>query len=261
MNDVSVYPYPEEPEVARIRLCGDIGLGAIPRISALSEWFEKKGILHFAVDLADVRFLSSPAVGALMGLRSRVVGRSGSVSLFSANPELSEKLSLMGVHLAMPVFRDEKSFLDYFHWEFRGAFRNLSLLLPASASFVPPTRRLVVGLLRSKGFSEREAFILESIVDELANNAIEHGCPPDNVFRLELKFSKSKTILSVRNSLRELSEDERKALEEKYAHPKMTPGSLRGRGIVLVKRLSSQMTFRVEPREIFVEVTRLREET
>lgn len=42
MNDVSVHPYSEEPEVARVRLCGDIGLDMISRISALSEWFEKK---------------------------------------------------------------------------------------------------------------------------------------------------------------------------------------------------------------------------
>lgn len=261
MNAVSVQPYSEEPGVAKVKLCGDIGLDVIPQISALTERFEKNGVLHFAVDLSRVKFLSSPAVGALMGLRSRVIGRSGSVSLFSAGSELAEKLALMGVHLAMPIFKDEKSFLDYFRWEFRGAFRHVSLLLPARAAVVPPTRRLVVGLLRSKGFSEKETFILETIVDELANNAIEHGRPPDNVFHLELKFSKSKTLLSVRNSTRELSDTEQKALTEKYAHPKMTPGSLRGRGIVLVKRLSSQMAFRVEPRQVFVEVTRLREET
>lgn len=261
MKSVSIQPYPGETGVARIRLCGDIGLAEIPQISALSERLETSGILHWAVDLSGVKFLSSPAVGALMGLRSRVIGHSGSVSLFSASPELFEKLSLMGVPLAMPIFRDEKAFLDYFHWEFRGAFRHVSFLLPASVSVVPPTRRLVVGLLRSKGFSDKETFILETIVDELANNAIEHGRPPDNVFRLELKFSKSKTVLSVMNHCRELSEDERRTLEEKYAHPKMTSGSLKGRGIVLVKRLSSHMAFRVEPRQVFVEVTRLREET
>lgn len=261
MNDVSVQPYSEEPEIARVSLCGDIGLDAIPQITSLLERFETKGFLHWAVDLSRVKFLSSPAVGALMGLRSRVIGRSGSVSLFSAGPELTEKLVLMGVNLALPIFKDEKTFLDYFRWEFRGASRHVSLLLPAEISVVPPTRRLVVGLLSCKGFSKKETFILESIVDELANNAIEHGRPPDNVFRLELDFSKSKTVLSVLNNSRELSESERKALTEKYANPKMTPGSLRGRGIVLVKKLSSQMNFRVEPRQVFVEVTRLREET
>lgn len=261
MNPVSLQKFPGEPEIVRIRLAGDIGLESIPQISSLLEKFEKEGFLHWAVDLSDVTFLSSPAVGALMGLRSRVVGRSGSVSLFSASDELAEKLELMGVSLAMPVFKDEKSYLDYFRWEFRGATRNLSLALPARASIVPPTRRLVVGLLLAKGFSEKEAFIVESIVDELSNNAIEHGCPPDGVFHLKMKFDKAKVVLSVRNRCTELSEPERRALEEKYAHPKMTPGSLRGRGIALVRKLSSRMKFRVEPREVFVEVERLREET
>lgn len=261
MNPFTIQKFPDEPEIVRISLAGDVGLESIPRISALLAEFEKDGCLHWAVDLSRVTFLSSPVVGVLMGLRSRVVGRSGSVSLFAASDELSEKLELMGVSLAMPVFRDEKAFLDYFRWEFGGACRKLSFALPARASIVPPTRRLVVGALRAKGFSEKEAFIMESIVDELSNNAIEHGRPPEGVFHLDLKFNKAKITLSVKNSCRELSVSERRALEEKYAHPKMTPGSLRGRGIALVRKLSSRMTFRVEPREVFVEVERLREET
>lgn len=260
MNSVSVNRYPAEPEVACIRLSGDIGLDLIPQLASLVERFEKEGVLHWAVDLSGVGFLSSPAVGVLMGIRSRVIERSGSVSLFAPRAELNEKLKLMGVHLALPVFKSEKAFLEHFRWEYRGESRTVHLTLPATASVVPPTRRFIATLLRAKGYDKRETFALESIVDELSNNAIEHGRPPDCVFHLKMKFSKSRVVISVKNATRELSLEEQKALEKKYTSPQMDPESQRGRGIVLVKTLSSKMTFHIDAREVQVEIKKMREE-
>lgn len=259
MNSVSVERFAENPEITLLKLRGSIGLDLVPRISALVDEFYGKGRLHWAVDLSEVTFLSSPAVGALMGLRSRVIGREGSVALVSAGPGLAEKLNLMGVNLVIPSYRSPGSFLEHFRWEYRDASREMDLELPSVASIVPPTRRLVVGLLGAKGFGEKDAFIVESIVDELANNAIEHGKPTDGVFRLSLKFDKKKVALTVSNSCEELSDEDRKFLVEKFEHPRVDPGSLRGRGILLVKRLSTQMTCRVEPRRVEVGIVRMRE--
>ena len=259
MNSVEVKTLIEEPEITLLKLRGDIGLDRIPQISALVDEYYGKGALHWAVDLSDVKFLSAPAVGAIMGLRSRVVSRLGSISLFAANPRLSEKLTLMGVNFAIPSFRNLEACLAHFRWEYKGASRELNLILPAKTAVVPPTRQLVVGLLRSKGYGKKDAFIMESIVDELANNAIEHGKPVDGIFGLNLKFDKSKMSLTVTNRCEELSEEAQKALIEKYEHPKVNPESVRGRGIVLVKKLSNKMTFCVEPQRVEVSVVRIRE--
>ena len=97
MNQVVVKPLAEEPEVTLLKLSGDIGLNEIPQITALVDEYCGKGALHWAVDLSEVNFLSSPAVGAIMGLRSRVVARLGSISVFAAHARLAEKLKLMGV--------------------------------------------------------------------------------------------------------------------------------------------------------------------
>ena len=91
-NPVEVQILNEAPEVTLLKLYGDIGLEQIPQISTLVDEYYAKGALHWAVDLSNVNFLSSPAVGAIMGLRSRVVSRLGSISLFAASPRLSEKL-------------------------------------------------------------------------------------------------------------------------------------------------------------------------
>lgn len=261
MSLVGIEISSEEPEVAVLKLCGELGLESIPRISSQIEQVYKSGALHWAVDLSDAEFLGSPAVGVIMGLRSRVVSRGGSVSLFGVRPELSEKLNLMGVLMAIPSFPGWGQFLDYFRWEFHDAFRELSMTLPAFTSVVPPVRTLLVELLKSKCYSERDAFILETIADELSNNAIEHGNPPDGKFQLHLKWNRRQAELSVSNHCEALSEAEQDALRDRYENPRAQPDSLRGRGILLVKKLSSKMTFRVEAEKVEVGIVRMREES
>lgn len=259
MIPVSVQFLNEEPDIAVIRLSGEIGLEQVPRISAQLEEFERRGALHWAVDLSAVEFLSSPAVGVIMGLRSRMVARHGSVSLLSASRELSKKLKLMGVDFAIPSYQDLDAFLNAFRWEHRRTFRELRLVLPAQPLIVPPTRRLVAEILTGKGYGSKDVFVLETIVDELANNAIEHGQPPDGVFAVQLKFDCEKITLTVFNRCKALSDSERKALIERYENPFIEPGSFRGRGIALVKKLSSQMTWRIEAESVEVEIVRNRE--
>ena len=259
MKQVAVYTLPEEPEVTILELRGDIGLELIPQVSAEIAKFYDAGAVHWAVDLSDVEFLSSPAVGVIMGLRSRVLQKQGSVSLFAAHPDLKEKLNLMGVDLAIPAFLNLRHFLSYFRWEFKGASRFLNATFPATAAVVPPMRRLIAGLLQSKGYTGKETFVMESIVDELANNAIEHGKPADGVFLLQLKFDKKKMELSISNQCAELSSEEQKTLIGKYENPQVDPKSIRGRGIALVKKLSSRMSYQVEPTRVEVHVVRLRE--
>lgn len=259
MIPVSVQFLDEEPDIAVIRLSGEIGLDLVPRISAQLEEFERRGTLLWAVDLSAVEFLSSPAVGVIMGLRSRIVARQGSISLLSASRELSEKLKLMGVDLAIPSYPNRDAFLNAFRWKHKRISRELRLVLPAHALIVPPTRRLVAELLTAKGYGSKDVFVLETIVDELANNAIEHGRPPDGVFAVHLKFDCEKITLTVSNRCKALSDNERKVLAERYENPFVEPGSFRGRGIALVKKLSSQMVWRIEAERVEVEIVRNRE--
>ncbi|MCK9181748.1 MAG: ATP-binding protein [Fibrobacteraceae bacterium] len=259
MSPISVKSLAEEPQVSVLKLQGDIGLDAIPQIaSLLDEWLEKK-FYHWAVDLSEVDFLSSPAVGALMGLRSRVVNHLGSIAFVSPGKYLIEKLDLMGVNKIIPYYKNMDAYLDYFRWEFRNAPRFLTLKFPAEASFIPVLRRLVVDLLRSKGYLPKEVYGIELIVDELSNNAIEHGSPSDAYFDFFLSFDKKKVEIRVVNSCEDLSQQEIDELSKKFSNPTFGPDALRGRGITLVKLFSNQMTFRIESRKVEVCITKMRE--
>lgn len=261
VSTVLLEPFAEEPTVSVLRLYGDIGLEAITRISALVDDLVEKKRFHLLVDLSQVNFLSSPVVGALMGCRERLMRRSGSIALLAPKPELAEKLNLMGVNLVFPYYSNKNAFLRHFRWEYQSESRSLTLEVPAYAGYVPAIRRLIAGLLLSKGYTPREAFQLESIVDELSNNAIEHGLPIDKKFSISFSFDKSSIHLAVANGCKTLSSEAQELIREKFRNPCIILGSMRGRGIALVKKIASDMTFRVDAQRVQVSITKMREES
>ena len=55
----------------------------------------------------------------------------------------------------------------------------ITIILPTNAYFMSGIRNFTLGLIRNMTeFSEQWAFRFQSIVDELCNNAIEHGSAP-----------------------------------------------------------------------------------
>jgi anti-sigma regulatory factor (Ser/Thr protein kinase) len=167
----------------------------------------------------------------------------------------------MGVNLVFPYYPNKNAFVRHFRWEYQAESRLLKLDVPAYAGFVPAIRRLIAGLLLSKGYSPRESFLLESIVDELSNNAIEQGLPIDKKFNVCCSFDKSKVNWTVVNSCSDLSLEAQELIREKLRNPCIIPGSMRGRGIALVKKIANQMDFRVSARTVEVSITKMREDS
>ena len=61
----------------------------------------------------------------------------------------------------------------------------ISITLPTNAYFMSGIRNFTLGLIRNMTeFSEQWAFRFQSIVDELCNNAIEHGSEPGKDIKL-----------------------------------------------------------------------------
>ena len=55
----------------------------------------------------------------------------------------------------------------------------ITITMPTNAYFMSGIRNFTIGLIRNMTeFSEQWAFRFQSIVDELCNNAIEHGSTP-----------------------------------------------------------------------------------
>ncbi|MCM8790051.1 MAG: ATP-binding protein, partial [Candidatus Omnitrophica bacterium] len=58
--------------------------------------------------------------------------------------------------------------------------KEIKMELPADYNFVPGIRNCLTHFAYNFGFNDREAYHIQTIVDEICNNAIEHGSKGKN---------------------------------------------------------------------------------
>jgi anti-sigma regulatory factor (Ser/Thr protein kinase) len=71
----------------------------------------------------------------------------------------------------------------------------IKIVIPTHAYFISGIRDFVVNLTKNlTGFSEQWAYRFQAVVDELCNNAIEHGSRPGEMIHLTLISDKNKSL-------------------------------------------------------------------
>ena len=71
----------------------------------------------------------------------------------------------------------------------------IRIAIPTQAYFLSGIRDFVVNLTKNlTGFSSQWAFRFQAVVDELCNNAIEHGSKPGEFIRISLISTKNKSL-------------------------------------------------------------------
>ena len=121
--------------------------------------------------------------------------------------------------------------------------------IPAKLNFIAGVRVCIAYVAYNFGFSESEVYQIETIVDELCSNAIEHGSKSeDDVVILECVFSKGELELKVKDT-----GNEKFNVEEVFAinKRKMEQGWKakelyeRGRGLIIVQRLVDNLDIKM----------------
>ena len=91
----------------------------------------------------------------------------------------------------------------------------ITIIIPTQAYFLSGIRDFVVNLTRNlTGFSLQWAYRFQAVVDELCNNAIEHGSKPGEMIRI--------TMLSTKNKSLEISVQDTGTGKEKMTAEQMT---------------------------------------
>lgn len=71
----------------------------------------------------------------------------------------------------------------------------ITITLPTQAYFLSGIRDFVLNLTKNvTGFSQQWAFRFQAVVDELCNNAIEHGSKPGSMIRVTLTSDAGKAL-------------------------------------------------------------------
>ncbi len=253
---------PVGPEVMILKVDGDLDSSSITMLSSFIDKIIAENRNYVIADLAGATSMCSAALGEFMGCRKRLAENGGDLVFSGLNRSIRSKLNLMGANKIFSFHSDIRSAVNSYKWRYKNHSETLSITFPSNLKLVPPIRQLASRIVKQKGYSGRDAFRIETIVDEVCNNAVEHGLKgKDLEVSVRIKIDREKVELSVIN----VSDPEKiSALRAllKPAADSMHIGTdqKRGRGLALIRMLSNDMSVDINDNGTSVRVTKLREE-
>lgn len=119
----------------------------------------------------------------------------------------------------------------------------IKIEIPSDYTFIPGVRTCIARTAYNFAFNERESYQIETVVDEICINAIEHGSKGrDRKVKLACKFDKGEMELAIRDSggkefnIEEVFQRNRKLLEDELSKGP-SEQVRRGRGLIIVQKL------------------------
>ena len=126
----------------------------------------------------------------------------------------------------------------------------ITITLPTNAYFVSGIRDFTLNLIRNMTqFSEQWAFRFQSVVDELCNNAIEHGSKPGDTIRITFINNPGNSIeIIVRDAGTgkvKISAEELTRIVKERSDPNYVHTGIRGRGLSkIVAEWTDELAFK-----------------
>jgi anti-sigma regulatory factor (Ser/Thr protein kinase) len=176
------------------------------------------------------------------------------------NYDLREKLIMMGADKIFNFYPDTHTAYNHYHWEYTQTAQVVKVTMPPKLQSVPAVRRFIAGIAKQKGYTSRDAFRIETIVDEVANNAIEHGDASQPEIAIELRIDRKKFELLVRNKTLMDKANQLKYVIESNKEKSGSDDS-RGRGLALVKLISNSINVSIDKSGTEVKITKMREDS
>jgi anti-sigma regulatory factor (Ser/Thr protein kinase) len=169
----------------------------------------------------------------------------------------------MGANKIFRFYNDTRSAINAYKWEFEKNPEHLHLSFPPFLKLVPPIRSLVSRVARQKGYGNRDSFRIETIVDEVCNNAIEHRLKEQSqTIEMKVKIDPSKIEIDVTS----ISDPEKMPALRALIKPEgdtdlhLKSDEKRGRGLALIKMLCNELSVDCNESGTSVHVKKLREE-
>jgi anti-anti-sigma factor len=251
------------PEITILTFEGDLDTASIGNISNCFDLILEKNTSYVVAEMSKVTSISSAALGELMGGRKALVEQDGDLVLAGLSLNIKSKLTQMGANKIFKFHNDVRSAINAYEWEFEGRPEVLVLSFPPYLKFVPPVRQLISRVARQKKYSRRDSFRIETIVDEICNNAVEHGltnspAPVELSIRIDRKKIEIKVMGPSDPTKIECLKELLKPLQQKDADVPFD--QKRGRGLTLIKMLSNELNIDFSENGTSVQVTKLKEE-
>ncbi len=244
--------------VTVVTISGELTSASIDEITAFFSSIVEDHPPYIIAEMSNVSSFSSSALGSFMGSRQRFVEREGDLVFAGLTLDLKSKLSLLGAHKIFQVFPDVRSALVAYTYEKKGHSQMVTLSFPSQLRYVPSIRQMISRIALQKGYSSRDAFRIETIVDEVCNNAVEHGAQSsEHNIDLSVGIDSKKIEIKVINLSNPEKIEALKELASTVSSEAVSDmANKRGRGLALIKMLSNDLTIDISNGGTSVHVVR-----
>ncbi|MBD3322410.1 MAG: STAS domain-containing protein [Chitinivibrionales bacterium] len=257
---IEIWQTEETPNTTVLHVKNELDSSSVEKLNEVFAEVLEKYPRYVIADMSEVTLFSSAALGRFMGFKKRLVESKGDLVLAGLTLEIKSQLTSLGAFKIFRSFANVSAAVNAYKWEREGISQALTLSFPPELHFVPPVRQLVSRIAKQKGYSSRDSFRIETIVDEVCNNAVEHG---DGEQRrdvdLFLGIDREKVEIKVVNTSNPSKVEVLKQLSKSISKTAMPDlQDKRGRGLALIKMLSNNLSIDFSENGTSVHVTRFR---
>ncbi len=167
-----------------VRLSGDIDMAMVPELRRDLSVAIEGGCAHLVLDLSDVVYADSSALGLLVWLDHQLRPSGGRMVLASANRDITRILELSGlvtVASSLTMSPNVEGALEGLALSIEPAEElwRRELEMQASVAKLGAMREEVCQLIKPLGFAESAVFDIRVALGEALANAVRHGSPAD----------------------------------------------------------------------------------
>lgn len=165
-----------------VAIRGDIDLALVPELQIALASAIEGGAYNVILDLSEVTYADSSALGMLVWLDSELRDLEGKVVLAGASSNVSRILELSGLITVAETVCTESSAeealqgLEVFSEAGEPLFSR-SLTMPASVEHLAVVREHISEMISDLGFSDAAQFDIKVALGEALANAVRHGSP------------------------------------------------------------------------------------
>ncbi|MHB9002972.1 MAG: anti-sigma factor antagonist [Coriobacteriia bacterium] len=170
----------EELKAAVIHLDGDLDLATVPSVRTVLDSLVDTGFIRMVLDLTNVDYVDSSALGLLVWLDRSLQTRGGKIVLAAPNRNVRRVLEISRILSVASSMHEEKSVeaaLAAIEPEHGGAVEEWveEIVMPADAGHLAATRDRVSAIIEPLGFSSAALFDVKVALGEALANAVRHG--------------------------------------------------------------------------------------
>jgi len=233
--------YADAPHTCIVRLTGDVDVGLVPELQAGLQEALGSGCENVVLDLADVTYADSSALGLLVWLDRRILPHHGRLVLAGANHNVSRILEISGlvsVAASIATSDDVSSALGGLDPASHSSdiLWHEAIEVPLDVNRLSLVRDQVSNLVAPLGFSDGAIFDIKVALGEALANALRHGRPEHGDTRVTLGVDAytDRLVLTVTDNGRGF-DGAASSADDVYA-----PG---GRGIMFMHALMDRVDF------------------